>query len=130
MGATTTLKLANRYLDPRSLQDLGIAFWPPAFGANAVEQATMNRDNAASLAELIGCRFYVIASEHLGRANFTTYLLQEEPGRTNMSHEPRVRGWLGTTDNVHHEALGYYEVTGQSSTHLHLREVEEEGGNA
>jgi hypothetical protein len=34
------------------------------------------------------------------------FVATREPGRTNMSREPRVRGWLGETDNVQRVARG------------------------
>jgi hypothetical protein len=38
--------------------------------------------------------------------------LQRQPGRTNMSGEIRVDGWLGTTDNVYRAALGLVDENG------------------
>lgn len=78
-------------------------------------------DTAADITALIGRRFYLVAREY---RNSTTYLLCEDAGRTNMSHAPRVKGWLGTTDDVRAEALGYFEVIGRSSSHLHLEQIE------
>lgn len=72
-----------------------------------------------------GQQVYVVTSER-PRATHPTYTFRATPGRTNLSHEERVKGWLGSTDNVNRYALGRYEVTGHSSTHLHLREVANE----
>jgi len=33
-----------------------------------------------------------------------------EPQRKNMSFEPCIEGWLGTTDNIDHQAIGAYRV--------------------
>ena len=41
----------------------------------------------------------------------TTHYMQEEPGRTNMSHEPRLHGWLGETNNISKHAKGMARVT-------------------
>ncbi len=35
-------------------------------------------------------------------------IIQNEPGRTNMSHEPRTTGWLGSTNNVNRYAHGQF----------------------
>jgi len=43
-----------------------------------------------------------ISPQH-GKARCVVY---QQPGRTNLSHEPRTHGWLGTTDNVARFALG------------------------
>jgi hypothetical protein len=37
--------------------------------------------------------------------------LSEHPGHTNMSHERRLYGWLGTSDDVAHYAHGMARVT-------------------
>ncbi len=34
--------------------------------------------------------------------------MSDEPGITNMSREPRVSGWLGTTNNTSRTALGVF----------------------
>ena len=38
------------------------------------------------------------------------YVVQSEPGITNMSHEPRTSGWLGTTCGWSEHAHGAYET--------------------
>jgi hypothetical protein len=37
------------------------------------------------------------------------------PAHTNQSHEPRLFGWCGTTNNVATYALGLVRVTGHSA---------------
>lgn len=37
-------------------------------------------------------------------------MLDEHPRRTNMSHEPRLRGWCGETNNVSVHAMGMARV--------------------
>lgn len=39
-----------------------------------------------------------------------SYHLRREPGRTNSSHETRLHGWLGTTNNVAWYAEGCVRV--------------------
>lgn len=36
--------------------------------------------------------------------------LRAQPARTNLSHEPRTEGWIGTTNDVEATALGEFEV--------------------
>ena len=38
------------------------------------------------------------------------YSLRERPARTNMSHEPRLTGWVGETNNRSSTAVGCYRV--------------------
>lgn len=71
---------------------------------------------------LIGKRTYVTTTSRPRQGE--TYHLNAQPGRTNLSHEARIKGWLGTTDNIYRSALGYFEVIGHSSSHLHLRETD------
>lgn len=33
-----------------------------------------------------------------------------QPGRTNMSHEIRLDGWLGTTNDIEHTAAGHWQI--------------------
>lgn len=49
------------------------------------------------------------------------YRLNTTPMVTNSSHEQRVTGWLGATNDRSHHAIGRYTVIGGSSTHMHLR---------
>lgn len=44
-----------------------------------------------------------------GRA--TRYHLNDRPPYTNLSHEPRLHGWCGTTDNVARYGHGMARVT-------------------
>lgn len=41
----------------------------------------------------------------------SSWRLREAPLRTNMSHEPRLRGWCGETNNVSRVAHGVARVT-------------------
>lgn len=38
----------------------------------------------------------------------TTYVIQTRPGVTNMSSEPKIDGWLGTTDDIAQYAEGEF----------------------
>jgi hypothetical protein len=49
------------------------------------------------------------------------YSLSSEPGRTNMSREPRLHGWLGTTNNTARYAEGCVEVYRNQAGHLRIR---------
>ena len=57
--------------------------------------------------------FYVISEEYVGpdlnkRLNSHTVWISTEPGRTNMSNEERIDGWLGTTNDWYRSAHGEY----------------------
>jgi hypothetical protein len=57
--------------------------------------------------------FYVIEAEYTGPNNQQnldshTYHVQTCPGRINMSHQPAVDGWLGTTNDWAEYAHGEY----------------------
>jgi hypothetical protein len=111
----TTLKIRySQIVDP---------FWPYNWGRNEEPQG-MPAD---------GSIVYIIRREKLAGAigyqrtgKNVTYYLRAEPQRTNQSHEQRVRGWLGTNDNVEHTALGRYEVAGGSSTHAWFRRLSDD----
>ena len=38
------------------------------------------------------------------------YSLRERPARTNQSHEPRLTGWVGETNNRSSCAIGCYRI--------------------
>ena len=56
------------------------------------------------------------------------WVLRDEPGRTNVSHEPRVEGWLGTTDNVARFGRGCVRATHprHKTPRLRLRAIRED----
>lgn len=71
-----------------------------------------------------GDSLYVIRIDNLtGRGDAASYRLNTTPMVTNSSHEPRVTGWLGATNDRSLYALGRYQVVGGSSTHMHLRQL-------
>lgn len=67
-------------------------------------------------------RYYLILVCPQQRADY--YELRTEPGRTNQSHEVRLRGWLGTTNSVARYAEGCVEVYRNKAGHLRIREAE------
>lgn len=60
----------------------------------------------------VGDTGYLLESENVasGRPSAQRWL-QPEPGRTNMSNDPRPDGWLGTTNDISIYALGRAVVT-------------------
>mgnify|MGYP001587787584 CR=1 FL=1 len=52
------------------------------------------------------------------------YVLQTIPGRTNQSHEIRLTGWLGETDNVSRFAGGAVQVTRREGGGLRVRRID------
>jgi hypothetical protein len=64
-------------------------------------------------------RYYLILRSPEQGAD--TYYLKTEPGRTNQSHEPKVHGWLGTTNNVAYHSEGCVEVYRNRAGHLRMR---------
>lgn len=54
---------------------------------------------------------FLLESHNINGGNTPSYYLSDHPGHTNMSHEPRLSGWLGTTDNVYGCAHGLARVT-------------------
>lgn len=113
----TTLKLR--------IADLDLGYVATMWDLDAAEDAAARRrmraENLRELDALAGREFYVIRRESEQRG--VRYGLNVQAGRTNMSREERVKGWLGNTDGVDYRALGRFAVVGRSSTHLHLREV-------
>lgn len=58
--------------------------------------------------------YYITSSEYVGpnqeeRFNSHTYSIHTYAPRTNMSHEVRTEGWLGTTNDVAEYAHGEFE---------------------
>ena len=50
-------------------------------------------------------------------------LLQKDPGRTNMSNQARLSGWLGSTNNVSSSAWGLGRVVSVAKDGYTLRVV-------
>lgn len=58
---------------------------------------------------VIGKAIYPIRTEHIHTGGTQIYF-RTTPGLTNLSHEPRERGWLGTTNDVEAVAMGRFTV--------------------
>ncbi len=71
---------------------------------------TLTVYNSLDAAELQpGQTIYPVRCVHVRTGN-EQLELRTQPGRTNLSHESCVSGWLGTTNDVEATALGAYEV--------------------
>ena len=58
----------------------------------------------------VGHEFYMVDMTFNNYGGETRLEAFNEPQRTNMSHEPRVEGWLGETDNINKQALGKWRI--------------------
>lgn len=56
-----------------------------------------------------GQEFYLIEISHLHKG-WSRRRFDNHPGRTNMSHEERIDGWLGTTNDIQSMALGHWRI--------------------
>jgi hypothetical protein len=54
--------------------------------------------------------YYIISKNKIGQRNGESVAITTEPGKTNMSHEIRLDGWLGTTNDIAYYAHGEYET--------------------
>jgi hypothetical protein len=53
------------------------------------------------------------------------FQLRRSPARTNTSGEERIKGWLGTTDNIDRNACGLWKIVdGGDDRHVLLEEGE------
>jgi len=50
--------------------------------------------------------------------NNTEIVIQTRPGRTNMSHEERASGWLGTTNNYYAYAHGEFATLAEAEAFI------------
>lgn len=75
-----------------------------------------------------GIEFYLIKTCHLLNKWPDCYSFSDKPGRTNSSREERVYGWLGTTNDIHNEALGKYRLDAfeelKAKIVLHITRIE------
>lgn len=56
--------------------------------------------------------YFLVEADHTGYGGVTTrWQLRDQPLRTNQSHQPRLVGWCGETDNVSRHARGMVRVT-------------------
>jgi hypothetical protein len=78
-------------------------------------KAEMWIDTEDSFMELPeGSPGFMIEISPQGKEN--RFVLQSDPGRTNMSHEAKLFGWLGETNNVSRTAHGLWKVIDGSIT--------------
>ena len=52
------------------------------------------------------------------------YELARQPGRTNMSHEEMLTGWLGETNNVSRYAEGAVRITNDPDGRLRVTRID------
>ena len=79
--------------------------WEPHGAATDEEDAEMTTSTS----------YYITSSEYVGpnvaeRPNSKRYYITTVAPRTNMSHEIRVSGWLGTTSDISEYACGEFET--------------------
>lgn len=48
----------------------------------------------------VGAVGFLVERTDENRGGAVRYLLRDHPPRTNRSHQPRLRGWCGTTNNI------------------------------
>lgn len=58
----------------------------------------------------VGLEFYLTETTNTNNGDTWREMLSR-PGRTNMSHEERVSGFLGSTNNLSKDALGLWRIT-------------------
>ena len=68
-------------------------------------------------------KFYVVSSEYVGpnpgeTPEGTTMGIYRTPGKTNQSHEERIDGWLGTTNDVSETAHGEFETIEEARQYI------------
>ena len=75
--------------------------------------------------EPVAGRFFLI-EVHNQSSGARWYSLEMQPGRTNMSHEVQLDGWLGTTNNIDRTACGAVEVYRDARGRLACRKISAE----
>jgi hypothetical protein len=56
-----------------------------------------------------GQEFYLIEISHIHKG-WERRRFDDRPGKTNMSHEEKLSGWLDTTNDVALEARGHWRI--------------------
>jgi len=69
-------------------------------------------------------KFFLIRIVYNDRGGREMYHLCAQPGRTNQSHEQRLNGWLGETNNVSRYAEGAVEVYANARGELRVRRTD------
>lgn len=68
-------------------------------------------------------KYYIVSKKYVG-PNFDQHLdnemawIQTLPARTNMSHEKRTKGWLGTTNDWSYQAHGEFHTLDEAKAAL------------
>lgn len=70
----------------------------------------------------VGTIAFLIRSHHLTK-RWERRHLSNRPQHTNMSHQPRLRGWCGTTDDISRSAEGVCVVTRTTGTRALVRRI-------
>jgi hypothetical protein len=73
----------------------------------------------------VGVEFYLIEVDDTSRGTGWLYLTKHA-GRTNLSHERRVYGFLGSTNNISSEAKGRWRIERVEGSVLTVVEIEDE----
>ncbi|MDD5008565.1 MAG: hypothetical protein PHC68_09255 [Syntrophorhabdaceae bacterium] len=68
-------------------------------------------DEFASYSNRVGDIGFLTRSNDENHGNACHYRLSDHASRTNRSHEPRLTGWCGTTNNVSVTACGLARVS-------------------
>ena len=82
-------------------------------------------------------KFYIIEYNYVGPnqgdrrwVDFDSLEIQTEPGVTNLSHEPKITGWLGTYNDISQTAHGEYPSLKAAlkyiSDHWYVRPIDED----
>jgi len=58
----------------------------------------------------VGQEFYLTETTNTNNGDTWREILLQ-PGRTNMSHEKRINGFLGSTNNLSKDAIGQWRIT-------------------
>lgn len=72
-----------------------------------------------------GLEFYLV-EVHFENTGTTRLDAQREPGRTNMSHEVRINGYLGSTDNVGQYGWGHWRLVSALAQGMERYNIEAE----
>ena len=68
-------------------------------------------DEFSSYSNTIGDIGFLIRSNDENHGNACRYRLSDHAARTNRSHEPKLEGWCGTTNNICVTACGMARVS-------------------
>ena len=69
-------------------------------------------------------KYFLIRVVYNNQNGREVYRLAAEPGRTNQSHEQRLEGWLGETNNVSRHAEGAVEMYRDKDGRMRYRKAD------